>query len=125
MAKIISFNTDAPGLKPQSKPHDGLFDIDAQLQHASFGKKGKDVQSIRVRASGGLLLYEQRFPTSNTFATWLRSGIGISEANIIADQVMSGGLVKIPLCYRSEDELIEDGFKPIIIDSAPRQSDRV
>jgi hypothetical protein len=118
MAKIYSFNVDAPGLKPRSRPHDGWFDIDAKLQHASFGK-GKDVQSIRVRASGGLLLYEQRFPGRNAMAAWLKPVFGISEANKIADEVMSGGLVNIPLCYRTEDELIEDGFKPTIVDSVP------
>jgi hypothetical protein len=68
MAKIVSLNTEAPGLKPQSKPHDGLFDINAQLQHVSFAND-KDVQTIRVRASGGLLLYERRFPVA---MRWLR-----------------------------------------------------
>ena len=53
-------------------------------------------------------------------AAWLRLTFGIAESRSIADQVMSGGLVKIPLCYGSEDELTEDGFKPIIVESAPR-----
>ena len=57
---------------------------------------------------------------SNAMAAWLRLTFGIAESRSIADQVMSGGLVKIPLCYGSEDELTEDGFKPIIVESAPR-----
>ena len=121
MAKIVSFNTDAPGLKPRAKPHDGYFDLHAQLQHFSFGKD-KDVQSIRLRASGGLLLYERRFPGRDAFTAWLRPVFGVSESSKITEQVMGGSVVPIALCYHNADELIEDGFKPVIVEIEPKES---
>jgi hypothetical protein len=121
MAKIVSFNTDAPGLKPKAKPHDGYFDLHAQLQHFSSGKD-KDVQSIRLRASGGLLLYERRFPGRDAFTAWLRLVFGVSESSKITEQVMGGSAVPIALCYDNADELIEDGFKPVIVEIEPKES---
>jgi hypothetical protein len=114
MAKIISFNHDAPSLKAEPKPHDGAFDLIAQLQHLSLGS-GKDVQNIRVRASGGLLLYERRFAGRGPITAWLRSSLNMEmrQANQIADQIMAGGPVAIPVFFR-KDELIEDRFKAVI-----------
>jgi hypothetical protein len=53
-------------------------------------------------------------------AAWLRLTFGIAESRSIADQVMSVVWSRFPFAMGSEDELTEDGFKPIIVESAPR-----
>ena len=111
MAKIISFNADAPGLKPQINRKYLPFQLTAQLQHIKAGNI-KNVQIIRVLASRDLLLYEKRFENRFEFARWLRPSLG-SSADEVGEEVLNGSLIHIPVMYE-ESDLVPHGFTPIV-----------
>ena len=111
MAKIISFNVDAPGLKPKINRKDLPFRLTAQLQHIR-ARNIKDVQIVRVLASRDLLLYEKRFENRFEFARWLRPSLR-SSADEMGEEVMNGSLIHIPVMYE-ESRLVPAGFKPLV-----------
>src|ERR1017187_926713 len=101
MAKVVNFYADAPGLKPNAQPHDGYFDVTAQLMHLDLGK-GRVIQVVRLRASGGLLLYERVFRGRDKFVSWLRaewSVLGARGCDSLSEELLSMKPVNIPVCY--------------------------
>ena len=112
MAKIYSFNKEAPALKAQSSRTYARFELVARMEHTRFGDN-RDVQSIRVLATRGLIVYERYFPSQFAFLAWLRPKVGSLDSGEISRGILNGNQVNIPIGYEEAD-LIPDGFKALI-----------
>jgi hypothetical protein len=113
MAKIFSFNKDAPALKAPEAPFDPDFHISLQVVHFDMGK-GRDIQRFCVSADGQTKLYQRYFDTRNEFLHWLQpaKNIGTKAANEALDRAVAAPKEKVDLPFIWEEEgLIEDGFK--------------
>lgn len=113
MAKIFSFNKDAPSLKPQPAPEYQHFDMTVQVVHFDMGK-GRDIQRIRVRGAGVTKLYQRDFATRNEFMHWLKEWRGLDRKTLdeALDRALAAPNEKVRLPFGGDEEdLIADGFR--------------
>ncbi|RZU29055.1 hypothetical protein [Edaphobacter modestus] len=112
MAKVVSFNKDAPSLKAQPAPEFQNFHMSVRVVHFDMGKD-RDIQRIRVWGQGVTKLYQQDFESRNKFLRWVGRPMA-KAADEALDRAVMSPKEKVDLPFFGEEEdLIADGFKLI------------
>jgi hypothetical protein len=108
MAHVVSFNRDAPALKPKGHWSDGLFSMRISGDYLAFAGR-RELRAWRVTASNGATAYSQEFNDKAALFGWLLDAVGFipEDASLIA---VGGDFVPLNF-FMSEDDVRQLGFK--------------
>ena len=104
MAKVVSFNRDAPARKGMPLPWDYQFGVQLRAEYITFAPH-RESENFRLTASNGLEAFAREFTDKDAVISWLRDELRYpeEEAAHYCVEATQGKTVRLIVCLIDSD----------------------